>query len=102
MSSFDTYCTLRYDFVPASLDIDAPGLIKVLPNNGILVERHNVLNSDGVHFRGKLDNEVKETEYVLLYNAAAAEFVLHKVRAGQAKNAQCKQRPDSRTRHVRK
>lgn len=66
----------RYDFVPASIDHEAIGLITRNESNGIEIERKHQTNAEGVIFKGKVE-EAKGMDFVLIFDGE--KFQLQKI-----------------------
>ncbi len=75
-TSDDHYCTLRYEFQPASVDKKLPGLITTDSSNGIHIQMGNSSGAPGgILFKGKIA-ETKETDFLLVFDGT--EFHLEK------------------------
>lgn len=80
-TSDQKYLTFRYDFLPASIDTDEIGLLQSESNNAISVLRKHQNNADGVSFKGKIDESVKETECLLVFDPVKQSFRLERLTA---------------------
>jgi hypothetical protein len=71
VSDDEVFCTLRYEFQPASIDTSMPGLITIDESNGIQIQMGNSSQATGVNgginFKGKIA-ESKDTDCLLIFD----------------------------------
>ena len=76
------YFTLRYDFLPASVAATEPGLVHAsTTTQAVEVYRRHTANSTGIMFKGKLDDAIKDTECLLIYDDETKSFTLEAIAA---------------------